>query len=83
MVAGTLWGCYEAVLAPVLSLNVPLDFHSLVLAMVDATRDALENMDTSLEDVVGTVVFLLVAVAKVVSARDALEIMGPSRRCRR
>ena len=63
MVAGTLWGCYEAILAPVLSLNVPLDFHSLVLAMVDTTRDALENMDTSLEDVVGTVVFL-VAIAK-------------------
>ena len=31
------------------------------------------NIDTSLEDVVGTVVFLLVAVAKDVSARDALE----------
>ena len=31
--------------------------------------------------VLGTVVDLLVVVAKVVSARDALEIMGPSRRC--
>ena len=41
--------------------------------MVDATRDAFDNTGTSLEDVVGTVVFLLVAIAKVVSARDALE----------
>ena len=41
--------------------------------MVDATRDAFDNIGLSLEDVVGTVVFLLVAVAKDVSARDALE----------
>ena len=63
LVAGTLWGCYEAVLAPVLSLSVPLGFHSLVLAMVDATRDAFDNIGASLRDVVGTVVVLLVAVA--------------------
>ena len=54
-----------------------------VLAMVDATRDAFNNIGTSLKDVFGTVVVLLVAVAKVISTRDALEIMGPSRRCRR
>ena len=41
--------------------------------MVDATRDAFDNIGASLEDVVGTVVFLLIAVAKDVSARDALE----------
>ena len=41
--------------------------------MVDTTRDAFDNIGTSLEDVIGTVVFLLVAVAKDVSARDALE----------
>ena len=42
--------------------------------MVDATRDAFNNTGASLEDVVGTVVvFLLIAVAKDVSARDALE----------
>ena len=41
--------------------------------MVDATRDAFDNIDTSLEDVVGTVLFHLVAVARDVSARDALE----------
>ena len=41
--------------------------------MVDATRDAFDNIGASLEDVVGTVVFLLVAIAKDVSARDALE----------
>ena len=41
--------------------------------MVDTTRDAFDNIGASLEDVVGTVVFLLVAVAKDVSARDALE----------
>ena len=51
--------------------------------MVDTTRDAFDNIGTSLEDVVGTVVVLLDADAIVVSARDALEIMGPSRRCRR
>ena len=51
-------------------------FHSLVLAMVDATRDAFDNIGTSLEDVVGTVVVLRVAVATVVSARDALENNG-------
>ena len=45
--------------------------------MVDATRDAFDNIDTSLKDVVGTVLFHLVA------ARDALEILGPSRRSRR
>ena len=41
--------------------------------MVDATRDAFDNIGTSLEDVAGTVVFLLVAVAKDVSTRDALK----------
>ena len=51
-------------------------FHSLVVAMVDITRDAFDNIGTSLEDVVGTVVFLLDAVTKVVSARDALENNG-------
>ena len=51
-------------------------FHSVVLAMVDATRDAFDNIGTFLEDVAGTVVFLLVAVAKDVSARDALENNG-------
>ena len=51
-------------------------FHSFVVAMVDTTRDAFDNIGTSLEDVVGTVVFLLDAVAKVVSARDALENNG-------
>ena len=43
-------------------------FHSFVVAMVDTTRDAFDNIGT-----VGTVIFLLDAVAKVVSARDALE----------
>ena len=38
--------------------------------MVDATRDALENMDTSLEDVIGTDVL---PSLRVFSARDALE----------
>ena len=51
-------------------------FHSLVVAMVDTTRDAFDNIGTSLKDVVGTVVFLLVAVAKVVSTRDALKNNG-------
>ena len=41
--------------------------------MVDATRDAFDNIGASLEDVVGTVVFLLIAVCKDVSTRDALE----------
>ena len=41
--------------------------------MVDTTRDVFNNIGSSLEDVVGTVVFNLVAVSKVVSARDALE----------
>ena len=40
------------------------------------------NIGTTLEDVVGTVLFHLVAVARDVSARDALEILGPSRRSR-
>ena len=44
--------------------------------MVDATRDAFDNMGTSLEDVVCTIVFPLVAVTKDVSARDALENNG-------
>ena len=51
--------------------------------MVDATRDAFDNIDTSLEDVVVTVLFLLVAVARNVSARDALELLGPSRMSQR
>ena len=46
--------------------------------MVDANRDAFDNTGTSLEDVVGTVLFHLVAVARDVSARDALKILGPS-----
>ena len=50
-------------------------FHSLVVAMVDTTRDAFDNIGTSLEDVVGTVVFLIV-IAIDVSARDALENNG-------
>ena len=65
MVAGTLWGCYEAVLAPVLSLSVPglqgslrenrlvipLGLHSLVLGRV--------------------AVFLLVDAVTVDTTRDA------------
>ena len=51
--------------------------------MVDATRDAFDNIDTSLEDVVSTVLFHLVAIARDVSARDPLKILGPSRRSRR
>ena len=41
------------------------------------------NIGTSLEDVVGTVVLLLVAVTRDVSARDAIELLGPSQRSRR
>ena len=41
------------------------------------------NIGTTLEDVVGTVLFHLIAVARDVSARDALELLGPSRRSRR
>ena len=61
-----------------ITLGIPLQLPLLVLGMVDATRDAFDNIGTSLEDVVGTVVVLLIAFAKVVYARDALEIMGPS-----
>ena len=41
--------------------------------MVDATRDALDYIGASLEDVVSTVLFHLVALAIDVSARDALK----------
>ena len=53
------------------SLKSPL--HSLFLAMVDANRDAFHNIDTSLEDVIGTVLIHLVVIARDVFARDALD----------
>ena len=54
---------------------------NLLLAMVDAP-EMPSNIGASLEDVVGTVLFHLIAIARDVSARDALELLGPSRRSR-
>ena len=72
---GSLWAVVGGPLGVALSRSpqsLPMKkrlcsfFYSLVVAMVDTTRDAFDNIGTSLKDVVGT----------VVSARDALEIMG-------
>ena len=73
----TFGGCFEPSLLRSLPVKKRLcSFHSLVVAMVDTTSDAFDNIGISLKDVVGTVVFLLDAIAKVVSARDALENNG-------